>query len=537
MVFCPNFIYLKTLLQQRENMFILKSVRINLIINNLEGKNKIGFSHLKSKGVIPLKEIPMIRSTIHIQAVLIAFIMAGNTQAATKLTRLVQKIQPAVVTVIVYDMNNEVANIGTGFFISNKGEMVTNYHVLVGKYGAEVRTADGHTYPVKHIVAENRPADLLKVAVDIPPKKIRWLKISKESPAIAQQIVVVGSPMGLEQTVSEGIVSSIREIPAIGHFFQMSAPISPGSSGSPVVDMEGKVLGVATFQYLQGQNLNFAISAKSIQDLEPMRRPLDLSEWTYRLSEQKPRLAAEMCQKGFSFSINGQDQKALHYFKKATERDPNDPVAWYGLGYCHAGLNNHESAIEAYKQATRVNPYDEVTYFQLGNYYFKLGRHKEAVEAYTQVIRINPDFEAAHFNIGMAYTHLKQYKESRKAFEEVIRINPEAATAYYNAGVAYSHLGLYNRAIKAHQNVIKLKPKFVPAHFSLGMIYGRLGKPDQEMSAYKEAIRIDPNFAPAHYGIGYAYLQKGNRAAALDQYKILKDLDEDLANELFDQIY
>jgi tetratricopeptide (TPR) repeat protein len=474
---------------------------------------------------------------MHILAGLIVLVLTSQAHAATQLTRLVKKIQPAVVTVVVYDINNKVANIGTGFFITKKGDLITNYHVLVGKYGAEVRTADGLTYPVKHIVAENRPADLLKVRVDIPEKKIRWLEIAKESPAIAQQVVVVGSPMGLEQTVSEGIVSSIREIPAIGHFFQISAPISPGSSGSPVVDMKGKVLGVATFQYLQGQNLNFAISAKSILDLEPRKRPINISEWTYRLSKQKPKLAAEMCRKGFSFSINGQDQKALQYFKKATERDPNDPVAWYGLGYCHAGLNNHDSAIEAYKQAIRVNPYDEITYFQLGNYYAKLNLYEDAVAAYKDVIRINPVFEAAHFNLGVAYTRLEQYKESQKAFEEVIRINPEAATAYYNAGVAYSQLGQFNRAIEAHKHVIKLNPEFVPAHFNLGMIYGRLGKSDQEMNAYKEAIRIDPNFAPAHYGIGYAFLQIGNKAAALDQYKILKDLDENLANELFDQIY
>ena len=474
---------------------------------------------------------------MHMLAGLIVLVLAGQAHAATKLTRLVKKIQPAVVTVIVYNIDNEVANIGTGFFISKKGDLVTNYHVLAGKYGAEIRTADGSTYPVRHITAENRPADLLKLLVDIPEDKIRWLQISKKPPTIAQQIVVVGSPMGLEQTVSEGIVSSIREIPAIGNFFQMSAPISPGSSGSPVVDMDGKVLGVATFKYLQGQNLNFAISAKSILDLEPMERPTNISQWTYKLSKQKPRLAAEMCRKGFSFSINGQDQKALQYFKKATERDPNDPVAWYGLGYCHAGLNNHDSAIEAYKQAIRVNPYDEVTYFQLGNYYSKLGRHEDAVTAYKEVIRINPDFEAAHFNLGIAYKKLEQYKESKRAFEEVIRINPEAVSAYYNAGVAYSHLGQYNRAIKAHKQVIALKPEFVPAHFSLGMIYGRLGKPDQEMGAYREAIRIDPNFAPAHFGIGYAFVQKGNKAAALEQYKILKDLDEELANSLFDLIY
>ena len=468
---------------------------------------------------------------------LIVLTLAVSVNAETKLTRLVKKIQPAVVTVIVYDMNKEVANIGTGFFIHKDGHLVTNYHVLVGNYSADVKTLNGKTYPVKFLLAENQRADLVKVLVEIPADEVRWLKVSEDLPSIAQQVVVVGSPMGLEQTVSEGIVSSIREIPAIGSFFQMSAPISPGSSGSPVVSMNGKVLGVATFQYLQGQNLNFAISSKSISDLKEKTHTESISEWTYKLSKQKPKLAAEMCEKGFKFSINGQDQKALQYFKKATERDPNDPMAWYGLGYCHAGLNNHKSAIEAYKQAIRVNPYDEITHFQLGNYYTKLGRNEDAIMSYREVIRINPEFEAAHFNLGVAYTRLGRYDEGRRAFEEVIRINPEAISAHYNIATTYAMLGQYQRAIESQKEVIRLKPEFVPAHFNLGLVYGKLGWADKEMNAYKEAIRIDPNFAPAHYSIGHAYLQQGDKAAALDQYKILKTLDDDLASKLFNQIY
>jgi tetratricopeptide (TPR) repeat protein len=479
----------------------------------------------------------MNRISKHILMGLIVLTWSGAVSADTKLTRLVKKIRPAVVTVIVYNMNKEVANIGTGFFVDKKGHLVTNYHVLVGKYSADVRTLDGKTYPVKSLLAKNQPADLVKVLVEIPEDKVQWLKVDPDLPSIAQQVVVVGSPMGLEQTVSEGIVSSIREIPAIGSFFQMSAPISPGSSGSPVVSMDGKVLGVATFQYLQGQNLNFAISAKSISELKTEKQAISISEWTYNLSKQKPRLAAEMCQKGFNFSINGQDQKALQYFKKATERDPNDPLAWYGLGYCHAGLNNQESAIEAYKQAIRVNPYDEVTHFQLGNYYTKLGRHADAIAAYREVIRINPEFEAAHFNLGVAYTRLGRYNDGRQAFEEVIRINPQAISAHYNAGTAYAMLGQYQRAIESQKEVIRLEPGFVPAHFNLGLVYGKLGHADEEMQAYKEAIRIDPDFAPAHYSMGYAYLQQGNKAAALDEYKILKTLDDDLAGKLFNQIY
>lgn len=479
----------------------------------------------------------MIRRLKPFFIVFIILISATQVLAATKLTRLVNKIRPAVVTVITYDMNNNVANIGTGFFIDKKGYLITNHHVLIGKYSAEVRTSDGNTYPVTSILSENKPADLVKVLVDIPSEKFRWLEVSRDLPAIAQRVVVVGSPMGLDQTVSEGIVSSIRDIPAIGHFFQMSAPISPGSSGSPVVDMNGKVLGVATFQYLQGQNLNFAISGKSLQNLKEEGPGLTISEWTYQLSQQKPRIAEKLCRTGFNFSINGQDQKALQYFQKATERDPNDPIAWYGLGYCYAGLKNHDSAIEAYKQAIRVNPYDETTYFHLGNYYNKLGRHEDAIVAYKEVIRINPEFVAAYFNLGIAYARLGRFDEGRAAFKAVTRINPEDAAAYFNVGMAYSQLGQYEEAIEAHKQVIRLKPDFAPAHYNLGVAYGKLGRPEAEIESYKDAIRIDPNFAPAHFNMGQAFLQQGNKAAALDQYKILKNIDQDAADKLFDLIY
>jgi S1-C subfamily serine protease len=215
-------------------------------------------------------------------------------KAETDLTELVKVVQPSVATVVAYDVDQNVANIGTGFFVNKNGYLITNYHVLVGKFGAEIKTADGSTYPIKSVVAENQTTDLIKVRVDIPPEKVHWIKVSAKMPPVAQRVMVVGSPMGLEHSVSDGIVSSVREIPGVGIFFQMSAPISPGSSGSPVVNMEGKVVGVATFQFLQGQNLNFAISGKSILDLKTNKPGQTLSEWTYSQSNQKPSLAGEM---------------------------------------------------------------------------------------------------------------------------------------------------------------------------------------------------------------------------------------------------
>jgi len=466
-----------------------------------------------------------------------AVILSKPLKAEIELTELVKVVQPSVATVVAYDVDRNVANIGTGFFLNHKGHLITNHHVLAGKFGAEIKTADGSTYPIKSVIAENQTTDLIKVLVDIPPEEVHWIEVSKEMPPVAQRVMVVGSPMGLEQSVSDGIISSVREIPGVGTFFQMSAPISPGSSGSPVVNMEGKVVGVATFQFLQGQNLNFAISGKSILDLQTNQPGQTLSEWTFRISNQKPRLAGELCRKGFSFSINGQDQKALQYFKKATENDPNSTTAWYGLGYCYAGKNSHNDAIEAYKQAIRTDPKNEISHFHLGNYYHKIGRNDEAIVSYKKVVTINPDFEAAHFNLGIIYSEIGQLIDGREAFQNVVRINPQATKAHYNIGLSYFRLGQYPEAIDAYKNAIEINPEFVEAYFNLGLIFGELGQTRDQMEAFKQAIRVNPDFAPAHYAIGQAYLNQGDKAAALDQYKILKKLNIDFANQLFEEIY
>lgn len=469
--------------------------------------------------------------------VIVWLAMTGHLAAEGDFTKLVREIRPAVVTVVVYDANHQVTGIGSGFFIDKYGHLITNYHVIDGKYAAEVKTADGNSYPIALVVADNKSVDLVKVLVDIPREKVKWIKVSGDLPSIAEQIMVVGSPMGLEQTVSEGIISSIREIPSVGEFFQMSAPISPGSSGGPVINLKGEVIGVTTFQFVRGQNLNFAIAGNSVLKLKPARNGLTMSLWTFSKSSQQPKLAEELCRQGYSFSINGDDQKALELFKEAIEQDPKNVMAWNGLGSCQVGLNRPDAAIESYKQAIKINPNDAALHYILGNYYTKLDRHQQAIESYKQVIRINPDFESAYFKLGLIYAQLGQLDEGKKAFETVIRLNPDAAPAYFNIGITYTKLGRYQEAIKAHQEVLRINPAFAPAHNNLGVVYGKLGDPSTEINSYKEAIRIDPDFAPAHYNLGYALFQKGDKAAALDEYKILKGLDEDAADKLFNLIY
>jgi len=228
--------------------------------------------------------------------------------------------------------------------------------VLKGAYTAEIKTFDGRKYPIKLLVAENKIMDLVKVLVDIPENAVNYVKITKDLPASAERVLVVGSPMGLEQTISEGIVSAVREIPNVGKIFQISAPISSGSSGSPVVNMKGEVIGVATFQFIKGQNLNFAVSGKYVMDLRHKKTGMTIKEWAHGISKKKLKAFDDLFDKGMEFYKNEEYRKAIPYLKKATERNPKDETVWFFLGFAYADIGQYRDAIEAYFDSESVYP-------------------------------------------------------------------------------------------------------------------------------------------------------------------------------------
>ncbi|MEJ2071604.1 MAG: S1C family serine protease [Syntrophobacterales bacterium] len=174
------------------------------------------------------------------------------------LPRLVKRVQPAIVTVIAYNAMDEMVFQGSGFFMAPEGRFLTNYHVLASAARAEVKTAGGRCYPVKGVMAADPDWDLVVAKIASPAEGLFRLKISGAVPQVGERVAVVGSPLGLEQTLSVGVVSAVRRL-AGGAYLQISAPVSPGSSGSPVINMAGEVVGVASLQVVKGQNLNFAV--------------------------------------------------------------------------------------------------------------------------------------------------------------------------------------------------------------------------------------------------------------------------------------
>ena len=136
-----------------------------------------------------------------------------------------------------------------------------------GADNAEIKLRNGEKYQISNIIDYDADKDLVKFQISGNGKSFKSLHIKGRTPQKGESIISLSSPMGLEQTLSTGIVSSLREDDVYGSVIQITAPISHGSSGSPVLDMNGEVVGVATFGFTEGQSLNFAVSALQINFL------------------------------------------------------------------------------------------------------------------------------------------------------------------------------------------------------------------------------------------------------------------------------
>ena len=184
--------------------------------------------------------------------------------AQETLPDLIARIKPAVVKIIVYDKEGKKIATGSGFYVSSN-KIVTNKHVIEDAFKVEIQTSDNNTIPVSKISsAENTDLSLLESSTE--NTQIRPLIIAKNTPREGDKIVVVGSPLGLSGSVSDGIISAFRTLSGVGRLLQITAPISHGSSGSPVINLSGQVVGVATLNLEGGQNLNFAISSEEIKN-------------------------------------------------------------------------------------------------------------------------------------------------------------------------------------------------------------------------------------------------------------------------------
>jgi len=196
---------------------------------------------------------------------MLEIVAASASPEQLDLRALAKRARPAVVLILGFDASGKVTKTGSGFFASSDGRLITNWHVIHGVSSAKAKTESGPVFDITGILAGSPRLDIAVLQANATD--VSSLEINRgRAPEAGTRIAVIGSPVALEGTLSEGIVSADRQDPnGKGTWIQITAPVSPGSSGSPVLDEEAKVVGIATLNSGgRYQNINFARSAEDI---------------------------------------------------------------------------------------------------------------------------------------------------------------------------------------------------------------------------------------------------------------------------------
>src|SRR5687768_5430409 len=447
------------------------------------------------------------------------------------LPELVRRIKPSAVAVETFDAKGEKLSRGSGFFVDTD-RIVTNRHVLEGAHRAEIHSSTGAVFPVKGILAVDAEGDIALLKIDTPTTPIKPLPLDKTSPQEGESVVVIGNPLGLEGSVTNGIVSAVRDIPTFGRIIQITAAISSGSSGSPVVNMQGQVIGIATLQITGGQSVNFAIPSERISQLQIASSTMSLSELVATSGRNKRAKAVQSFRDGLSFLSKDDCEKALPYFEKAVESDSSYAEAWAQSGFCNEKLGRHAEALEASKKAVSLRPSAE-SYFNIGLASFYLKQYRESAEAYRASIKLDPYNAAdAYYALGLVYRDWGKADDEIQAYKQAIKQRPDYTVAYERLGSRYLKSKKFNEAIEVFRQLTTLKPGDPFAPNSMGEAYIELNRFNDALESFRHSIRLKPDFGKAYYNLGKTLLATGNRDAALEQYTILTNIDPSWAERL-----
>jgi len=400
---------------------------------------------------------------------------------------LFQRISPSVFIIEVLDESGSLLATGSGVAVE-LDQVVTNKHVIDG--GVTLRIKHGsRTWPaaVTYLDPDHDLCRLTAKGLNAPVVPVRL----SSALTVGERVYSVGAPEGLELTISEGLISGLREFEDI-RLIQTSAAISPGSSGGGLFDSQAQLVGITTFFLKEGQNLNFALPGDWVKDLVANRVPLKGKTQTSTSDFEVLsyfQLAAQMVD-------TGEYEKAVRASLELLRMKPDYAEAWNNLGVAYDGLQQYDKELSAYQEAIRLKPDYADAWYDLGVVYNKLKQYEKAISADQEAIRLKPDYAGAWFNLGVFYHEMPQQTDKAvSAYQEAIRLAPGQYWVWGNLGVAYIEMHQYDKATTALQEALRLKPDHALSWYHLGEVYGAQRNRSKVMEVYKKLEALDQNLA------------------------------------------
>ena len=389
-----------------------------------------------------------------------------------------KQVSSSVFVVIGQDIKGQVKAQGSGVQI-DKNRVITNCHV-VDQSTSIVLIQKDKRIPAS-IKSRDNERDLCLLATE--PLNSPTVKMSASSFLEQGQIVyAIGAPMGLELTISDGVVSGLRK--AVGGFIiQTSAAISPGSSGGGLFDANGKLIGITTFQYVKGQNLNFALPAEWIAQVD--------SRESFEARIRKRRNEYKKAMSAYDFSNPTYHLSIIKVTEKYLKTDPNHIEALFNLGNVLTISGQAAAAESIWVKMTNLPINDRLDSWKIGwgavmlsQYYEDVGKKQMARETAATAITYVP-IDYMFSNYWQLLNTSEHYRDAIETFRVAVAVNPKNPEGWAYLGGSYMNTKDFDNAIKCFQKATNIKPDYEWAWLGYAVSLRSAGRDEEFEKVFK----------------------------------------------------
>lgn len=438
-----------------------------------------------------------------------------------ELKDIVNDSEKAIFTIYTYDEFGSPSGNGSGFFIDEKGTGITNYHVLDGAIKAILKTSDGEKFEIDKVIASDKRWDIIKFTTKNADKKFNYLKFSKSNIEKGDVVYNISSPLGLENSVSEGIVSSIRE-DSHGKIIQTTTPISPGSSGSALLNTKGEVFAVATFNRVGGQNLNFGVEITDKRIKSLTSNPFVAQNKKFNKKDNFIIINAP-CDNNHDITLN------------ALEFNENVTVAYFSytnlelsfgenmLIWCEIGIGDEGFMIHDLDR-------DKKYYVTSSTIGIDKAHGTEVVLASNIKFKVFfPPIKEQLNNINITYGQTTRGWQFKNINLNKYRRDIHLIQDNYQKEYAYSsmHAGNLDESIRIFSDILDKNPGDSQALNALGIISIAIDNKSDAEYYFSEAIKSSPNSSLSYSNRAQLYQAKGEYQMALQDFSKAINLDKD----------
>ena len=432
---------------------------------------------------------------------------------------------------------------GSGFIFDSNGFVGTNYHVIDGFDSLMVKASDGIFYNAELIfVDEKNDIAILRI---VNPNNIVFSAVkigNSDLPRVGQSVYAIGSPLGFEYTISEGIIAALRDNEKVSfndpttyalvektfdRVIQITAAISPGNSGGALFNGKGEVIGITTYSYGFYGNLNFAIAINSFSKVRNTINFATLDKDEGFLAKKKDNLFKNNYRLAESFKTK---LSASWFYTK--QRDTMKVYDTMIVKQDSLNKVNLQKAENYYNMCIEMQPDTFYIYQSLMDMYIYTENFNKAEPLYGIIKdKFTSDSLLNTFSssLAMAYSTSKDYKKALMFYEKLQKKDSSDIYVMYQIADLYGKQKEIKKSEEIYKKIIKKDPTYIMGYIQLGRLYYEQKDYKSAKTFLNKAVEKTMleeysygNYLDLHYYRGLIAVKEGRKIEAIMCYIDMK---------------